>query len=56
MKAQLIEDLTSAKGQLEYVNGALASNLESWERNEYEQVRSSLTADIESLESRINLF
>jgi hypothetical protein len=55
MKTQLTQDLKSAKGQLSYTNNALASNLENWERKEYEQVKQMLIEEIESLEFRIKL-
>lgn len=53
MKTQLIQDLASAKGQLNYTNGALASILENWERKEYQEVKAMLIEEIESLENRI---
>ena len=54
MKAQLIQELKSAKGQLTYTNNCLSQELENWERKEYEQVKSILISEIESLENRIN--
>lgn len=55
MKTILIEDLRTKKGALEYTNNALNSNLENWERKEFEQVKQSLIDEIESLEYRINI-
>jgi hypothetical protein len=53
MKTQLTQDLKSAKNQLSYVNEALASNLENWERKEYEAVKADLIENINSLEYRL---
>lgn len=53
MKKQLTQDLESAKKQLSYVTEALASNLELWERKEYEAVKSDLIKNINSLEYRL---
>jgi len=55
MKTILIEDLRTKKGALEYTNNALNSNLENWERKEFEQVKQSLINEIQSLEYRINI-
>ena len=55
MKMQLTQDLTSAQKQLVYTSNALSSNLENWERKEYEQVKQMLIEEIESLEYRIKL-
>jgi hypothetical protein len=55
MKTQLTEDLKSAKAQLSYTKNALSSNLENWERKEYEQVKQMLIEQIENLEYRITL-
>lgn len=54
MKTQLTEDLKSSKNQLDYVNQALSSQLENWERKEYEAVRAELIETIESLEYRLS--
>ena len=54
MMTQLTQDLTSIKNQLNYTNNALSSNLENWERKEFEQVKNMLLEEIESLENRIN--
>lgn len=54
MKTQLIQDLASAKGQLNYTNEALNSNLEKWERKEFQEVKAMLIEEIESLENRID--
>jgi hypothetical protein len=53
MKTQLTQDLKSAKNQLSYVNEALSSNLENWERKEYEAVKADLIENISSLEYRL---
>ena len=53
MKNQLTQDLLNAKGQLNYTNSALNSNLENWERKEFLQVKQMLLLEIESLENRI---
>jgi len=53
MKTQLTQDLKNAQGQLNYTNNALTSNLEAWERKEFEQVKEMLLSDITSLEMRI---
>jgi hypothetical protein len=53
MKTQLIQDLISAKKQLNYTNEALYSNLEKWEIKEFELVKISLLEEIKSLENRI---
>lgn len=55
MTIELTENLTSAKNQLSHVNEALDSNLELWERKEYETVKASLIEDIDSLEHRLQL-
>jgi hypothetical protein len=55
MKTILIEDLRTKKGALESTNNALNSNLENWERKEFEQVKQSLINEIQSLEYRINI-
>ena len=53
MKTQLTEDLETAKKALNYTNEALNSNLENWERKEFEAVKIDLINDINSLEKRI---
>ena len=53
MKTQLTQDLLNAKGQLNYTNNALLSNLENWERKEFLQVKEMLLLEIKSLENRI---
>ena len=53
MKIQLLQDLATAKKALSYTNKALNSNLENWERKEFEAVKIDLTNDINSLEKRI---
>jgi hypothetical protein len=53
MKTQLTQDLTNTQNQLNYTNNALTSNLENWERKEFEQVKKMLLLDIESLTNRI---
>ena len=53
MKNQLLQDLATAKKGLNYTNEALNSNLENWEKKEFEAVKIDLTNDINSLEKRI---
>lgn len=53
MKSQLLQDLATAKKGLNYTNEALNSNLENWERKEFEVVKIDLTNNINSLEKRI---
>jgi len=53
MKTQLIQDLQSVNNQLVYCNEALNSNLENWERKEFEQVKEMLLLENESLTERI---
>jgi hypothetical protein len=53
MKKQLQQDLETAKKGLNYTNEALNSNLENWERKEFESVKEDLTNSINSLEKRI---
>lgn len=56
MKIQLTEDLASAKGQLIYVEEALAwEGLENWERKEFEVSKQELVLKIESLTYRLSL-
>jgi hypothetical protein len=56
MKKQLLEDLQTAKNTLAYTNEALTTNLENWERKEFELVKNQLTEEIASLEIRVLLF
>ena len=56
MKKQLLEDLQTAKNTLAYTNEALTTNLENWERKEFESVKNQLTEEIASLEIRVLLF
>jgi hypothetical protein len=53
MRNQLIQDLQSVNNQLVYCNEALNSNLENWERKEFEQVKEMLLLENESLTERI---
>ena len=55
MKNQLLQDLETAKKALNYTNEALNSNLENWERKEFEAVKIDLTNSINSLEKRIEI-
>ena len=55
MEKQLLQDLETAKKGLNYVNEALNSNLENWERKEFEEVKNLLINDINSLEKRIEI-
>lgn len=55
MKNQLLQDLATAKKGLNYTNKALNSNLENWERKEFEGVKIDLINDINSLEKRIEI-
>jgi predicted Holliday junction resolvase-like endonuclease len=49
------EELRSLKGQLEYVNTALSSDLKEWERKEYLSVKKSCSEDIEKITNHIEL-
>ena len=53
MKKQLLQDLETAKKALNYTNEALNSNLENWERKEFESVKADFINTIKSLEKRI---
>jgi hypothetical protein len=48
------EKLEALKGQLAYVNEALAHELENWERKEYLVIKSEYETQIEQLQSVIN--
>ena len=47
------ETLQSLIGQLDYCNMALASNLENWERKEFEAVKAEIEPKIQSINERI---
>lgn len=47
------ETLESLIGQLDYINGALASNLENWERKEFEAIKLDAEFKINSINERI---
>jgi hypothetical protein len=53
MKIELTQALKSAKNQLDYTISCLSFDLENWERKEYEQVKTILIREVESLENRI---
>lgn len=55
MKRELTERLESLKKQLNYTNDALASNLENWERKEFEAIKVDYISEIESLEYRLKV-
>ena len=47
------ETLQSLIGQLDYCNTALASNLENWERKEFEAVKAEIEPKIQSINERL---
>lgn len=52
MKRELNERLENLKKQLNYVNQALSSILENWERKEFEAIKAEYIEEIASLEHR----
>ena len=51
-KTIFFDEGRSLRGQLVYVNNALSSRLENWERKEFETTKTALINDIDNWEER----
>ena len=54
-KTRFFEEGRSLQGQLVYVNQALSSKLENWERKEFETSQTNLISNIANWKERKNL-